>query len=431
MTEHTSNPLGIFLSRNYSATEKLAAGLLLAYPAAMLLLHGGMNGVFLLMLLLALGVGGMRRATAAQPWQRDWILYAAAMASLSLAILLTQAYHGRFASHPHDAASRYWLAVPIFLLLQGLRPAIFGVLQLAFPVAAILGLALAHDSGVDAVAVRLTVSTLDPIHYGDFELMLGVLSLASLGWFGRDSLALRMLKVAGFAAGLAASFASGSRGGWLAIPFLAMFPFAFRLVRPSAKVMAAGIAALLLGTALLYSFSTTFHARLQRLPGEFAAFRAGERDTATGVRLQLYAAATDVFLHHPLFGVGPEGFAQELQPMVDAGKVTPFAAQLGRAEVHNDLLSKAVGMGIFGLLAMLAIYLVPLRLFLRTRTAPRREARQAGMLGAMFVSGFLVFGLTVETLNLAMAAAFYGFTVAVLLGACLNAHYRVANGTEA
>jgi len=33
--------------------------------------------------------------------------------------------------------------------------------------------------------------------------------------------------------------------------------------------------------------------------------------------------------------------------------------------------------------------------------------------------------LTVEILNLTMATAFYSFTVAVLLAACYNVHYRV------
>jgi hypothetical protein len=41
----------------------------------------------------------------------------------------------------------------------------------------------------------------------------------------------------------------------------------------------------------------------------------------------------------------------------------------------------------------------------------------------VFVSGIFVFGLTVEFLNLTMAAAFYSFTVAALLAACYNVHH--------
>jgi len=47
-----------------------------------------------------------------------------------------------YAAHPHDAASRYWLAIPVFLLLQRLSTNVFSVLQFAFPAAAITGFLL-------------------------------------------------------------------------------------------------------------------------------------------------------------------------------------------------------------------------------------------------------------------------------------------------
>jgi len=70
------------------------------------------------------------------------------------------------------------------------------------------------------------------------------------------------------------------------------------------------------------------------------------------------------FLRHPVFGVGPEGFALETKQMGEAASL-PECAAMGHAEVHNDILSKAAGMGIFGLFAILVIYLVPFRLFWR------------------------------------------------------------------
>ena len=72
---------------------------------------------------------------------------------------------------------------------------------------------------------------------------------------------------------------------------------------------------------------------------------------------------------------------------------------------------------------MLSIYLVPFRLFYHAMHSVSNQVRQAGMMGLVFVSGFMVFGLTVEVLNLTMAAAFYSLTVAVLLAACYNIHH--------
>lgn len=411
--------MGVERLRYQSFVEKTAALLLLIYPTMMLSVKGGMNGVLLFMLLLAVAVWVVRPAgVSVVGWRREWTIYAAAMFAISVAIFASQSYHQNYAAHPHDAASRYWLAIPVFLLLQRLRPSVFTVLQFAFPVAAITGFLLAKEMGS-----RSGIGTLDLIHFGDFELILGVLSLFSIDWFGRDRLPIRILKLLGFIAGLAASFASGSRGGWLAIPvFFVIFTY-FKTVRIAPRMIVFMVLSMVLSAALLYSFNGRFYQRVSPLVSEVATFEQGNLDTSTGIRWQLYKAAVDVFLRHPVFGAGPEGFALEMKQMKDAGKITPYAAVMGGAEVHNDILSKAAGMGIFGLFAILAIYLVPFKLFWQATKSVSKQIKRAGILGIVFVSGFFVFGLTVEILDLTMATAFYSFTVAVLLAACYNVHY--------
>ncbi len=411
--------MGTVYSRYLYFVEKAAALLLLIYPTLMLTVKGGMNGAFLLMLLLTFAVWVARPAGLnTVKWQYEWKAYFVAMFAMSAAIFISQSYHHNYGGHPHDAASRYWLAIPVFLLLHRLRLNIFTVMQFAFPVAAITGLLLAKDLGG-----RSGIGTLDLIRFGNFELILGVLSLFSIDWFGRDRLLLRILKILGFAAGLAASLASGSRGGWLAIPvFIAIF-FYFRMIRISLKTVAASLMAAILAITIAYTGSATFHRRVNELASDVASFSQGNRDTSIGIRWQLYKAAVDVFSRHPIFGVGPEGFALEMKPMMEAGKITPAAAELGRGEVHSDILSKATGMGVFGLLAILAIYFVPFRLFWQATKSTSGQVKRAGLLGITFVSGFIVFGLTVEVLNLTMSTAFYSFTVAVLLAACYNIHH--------
>lgn len=410
-------------TRYFLSVEKIAMLLLLVYPTLMLAVKGGMNAAFLLLLLLALWVSLARPAGMhAVVWRREWTIYAAAMFALTAAIFISQIFNHNLSAHPHDAASRYWLAVPVFLLLQRLELKVFTVLQFAFPVAAITGFLMAKNLGAWAEN-RAGIGTLDLIHFGDFELILGVLSLLSMDWFGRDSLPLRILKLAGLLAGLAASIGSGSRGGWLAIPvFIAIFVY-FKASGISLKMVAASLLAALLAITIAYFGSSTLQQRAHDFANDVAVFGNGNRDTSTGIRWQLYKAAVDVISRHPIFGVGPEGFAREMQPMMEAGKLTPLAADLGRGEVHNDILSKTAGMGVFGLAAILALYFVPFSLFWRATKSASAQSRQAGILGITFVSGFIVFGLTAEILSLTMASAFYSFTVAVLLAASYNIHH--------
>lgn len=410
-------------SRYFSFVEKTATLLLLFYPTFMLTVKGGMNGMFLLMLVLAFAVWIVRPAgIITVKWQYDWTSYFVAMAAMSAAIFISQTYHQNYAAHSYDEASRYWLAIPVFLLLQRLRLNVFTVLQFAFPVAAIIGLLLAKDMGGDAKG-RMGIDTLDLIHFGDFELILGVLSLFSIDWFVRDRLPLRILKLSGFVAGLVASLASGSKGGWLAIPvFIAIFIY-FKTNRIFTRMIMPTVIAATLTATLLYSVNANLYQRMNEFTNDVVKFYQGNRDTSAGIRWQLYKASVDVFLRHPIFGVGPDGLALEMKQMMEIGKITPKAAELGCAEVHNDILSKAARMGVFGLVAILAIYLVPLILFWRASKSAFEQVQRAGVLGIIFVSGLFVFGLTVEFLNLTMAVSFYSFTVAVLLAACYNIHH--------
>jgi len=85
--------------------------------------------------------------------------------------------------------------------------------------------------------------------------------------------------------------------------------------------------------------------------------------------------------------------------------------------VHNGILAKSVGFGIFGLLSIVSVYTVPLFIFLRSTRTSFAQAKTAAFMGICLVTGFIIFGLTVEIFNLKMTAAFYSLTVAVLLAA--------------
>lgn len=410
-------------SRYLMVVESTAAMLLLVYPTLMLTVRGGMNGSFLLMLLLALVVWIKRPAELPRTrWEKEWTIYAVSMLALTIAVFLSQSFHQQYSGHPYDAPSRYWLAIPVFLLLRRLDLKVFRSLQYAFPMAAITGFLLARDVN----STRAGIQTLDVIHFGNFELILGMLSLLCLDWFGKDKWWQRVIKVLGFLAGLAASVASGSRGGWLAIPVFAAILLYVRVGGGSIRTVMAVVSATIALPIMLYFLNPNFQQRVTNLTQELVALKQGAQDTSTGIRWQLYKAAAAIFVEHPVFGVGPNRFASEMTPMEEAGKLTPQAAELGRGEVHNDILSKASQMGIFGLVAMLSLYLVPLWMFRKAARSTSDHARRAGIQGMVFVSGFVVFGLTAEALNLTMAAAFYGFTVAVLLAACYNVNQAEA-----
>lgn len=407
-----------------SLLEKAIAFLLFAYPSAFLLVKGGMNGAMILMLLLALLVRLFPpEGMSSRAWEKEWWLYVAAMFAMSVAIFISQLANHDLLARPHDAASRYWLALPIFWLLLRVRFTVFAVLQYAFPLAAILCWWFAEDKGNG-----FTLLGLNKILFGDYLLLFGTLSLFSLDWFGKDSLFLRSLKWAGFAIGLIAALQSGTRGALLAIPVFVYIYLYSKGLRLSFKTL---VSSLVLGVVLIgigYLGNQTAQHRLHELANDVSTYQSGNRDTSTGQRWQLNVAAIKIFLRHPIVGVGPEvvggapdGFAKEMQKMFEAGEITAVAAETGRCcHVHNEILAKAADLGLIGIAAYFALFLVPLYFFWHAIKKPRHETKCAGILGTTFVSGHLVFGLTVGLIGLTMTSAFYAFSVAVLLAACYN-----------
>ena len=389
----------------------------------MIAIQGGMNEVFLLLLILSIAVLLLRPSSmAAVVWDKESVAYLVAMAVLPAAILLTQIFHQQYSAPPYDAASRFLLAVPIFLLLRRIKFDVVAIVQYGFPIGAIVGLAAGIYLYVESYG-RMRTYFLDAIHFGDFELILGVMSLLSINWISRDSFVLRSFKTCGFFAGIYASYASGTRGGWVAIPVFLMVYYFFNTLKLPRKTFAAIFLFLLTAFASIYAFNPQIRQHINGPFNDIKEFYRGNRDTDTGVRLQLYNAAILMVVRNPLFGVGPDGFKEEMTTMQESGQITALAAGVGRGEVHNEILSRTVSSGIFGLVAILLIYLVPFKIFVRSARSSSAQAKQAGIMGVTFVSGFFVFGLTVDILNLTMASAFYSFTVAVLLATSLNIHH--------
>jgi len=222
--------------------------------------------------------------------------------------------------------------------------------------------------------------------------------------------------VFGLCAGIYLSFLSGSRGGWVAIPVFILIWGIFITRQYVFRNLAIISIVLLLSLLLTYFFIDVVHVRIDETYQNIRDFSFNP-DTSVGIRLQQWHVAWLLFIENPMFGIGYSAFPDVMESMISRGLITEVAAGHARSEVHNELLAKAVGMGIFGLLSIISIYLVPLIIFLRSSDS---ENRVAPFMGICFVICFFIFGLTVEIFNLKMTASFYSLTVTLLLAASMN-----------
>ncbi|MBI5890618.1 MAG: O-antigen ligase family protein [Nitrosomonadales bacterium] len=399
--------------------NRLIVLILLCYPALLLTVKGGMGVLFFLLLILSLfSLYRMRSSHPVSHWDGYSIAFALAMASPVLAIFLSQAYHGQFSARPYDWAARFLLSIPIFLALRQthLRAVMF--LQLGIPLGALITVITLYFHHNDWNDGRYTTEiAFNLIHFGDAALMLGLLSLFSINWEQRDHPSILILKFGGFLAGVYMSIQTGERGGWIAIPpLLLLWSISYSRERIWLKL---SIATLAIGCAAVMSYLLVdvIHSRIDSIFTDLNNFAQGIKDTSFGVRVQQWQTAGHLFLENPVFGVGPGGFLQAMPALSQQGMLSAEAARMGNAEIHSEIFAKASETGIFGLMSLLSIYIVPTAIFWKAARSAVPLVRRACFMGICLVAGFFIFGLTVEIFNLKMTAAFFSLTLAVLMAA--------------
>ncbi|WP_019937605.1 O-antigen ligase [Bordetella sp. FB-8] len=399
-----------------TAGDSASAFLLLTYPALAMLFDGAASALMIAAVLL--GLAALPTGRAGHPVRLDGLgrAFCIALAAPLAAVALSTLAHGHPVFPVWDSPSRFLLVIPVFLALRRRPERNLAWADLAFPAGALatlfIAIFLSHDWS--AGDHRLGSKFLNPIHFGDLALAFGVLSAAALNWWRKDKPWVVALKIAGLFAGLATSLLSGSRGGWLALPcVLAVIlwergrgkSLRWKVLMPLAIVALFGI---------VYGASSTVRERIDVVASNLTQYEHGHEDTSVGVRLQLYKVAVELIAQHPVLGLGGHGFRDAMNSMAQQGRLTPAAAQLGKGEVHNQLLAYAADYGIVGGLALLAIYAVPALFFARRLRSASAVAHNTAMLGLLFIVMFFVFGLTVETFDLKGTVSIYVLIVAAL-----------------
>jgi O-antigen ligase len=396
--------------------ERILAALLFCYPLLLLNVKGGMNALFFITVATSLVLLFKRGKHQRLVFDDNTIMILITMSSGVAAIFLSQLYHGNFGLRHYDAPSRFLLAIPIYLALRNTDIRTISWLQYGLPLGAITALLatlLMHDHYAETL--RASTSFLHPIYFGDLALMLGFLSLFSINWLKKNSKAVIALKTFGLISGVYVSILSQSRGGWVAIPILLVAWLIMRKKKLSIIKLSYAFPLLLITLFASYFFVDIVQQRVDRVFFDLAAFSHGHADTSVGQRLQLWKAAIYLYGQNPIFGLGPDGFANSMTMLSRSGFITEEAAKLGRGEVHSQILANLVGMGIPGLLSILSIYFVPLYIFTQSTKSGSNTRQIAGMMGICLTLGFFIFGLTVETFDIKMLVSFYSLTLVVLL----------------
>lgn len=373
----------------------VAIAALVPCPAILLTLpRGGNAGFYLLLLCSLIGIASRFKPMGKSFLQaaREYWPLNLAMAGLVCAIFLNHLSTGNFVIKTYDMPSRLALFALLFWILLLLSDKELKSIQWGLIAGAMVG-AVALYIGTFAGAQRPDAILSTPlIPFGAMTFLMGILAVFSIGWNAPGEKMLIALKLLAGCAGVYASYVSQTRGSWIAAPVLIVIGFsALKKIRLRHQLTALALAIVLLSS--LYAFSSMVQTRVSAAQLDIRHYIDGDNlDTSIGIRFQLWKGAWLLFKENPFFGVGPERFTDALQSLASRHVITPKAATVHHA--HNEILFNMATLGIFGMLAILMLYFVPVFYFGREMRNSDREVRTVASMGLALSLGFFVFGLT-------------------------------------
>lgn len=268
---------------------------------------------------------------------------------------------------------------------------------------------------------------LHAIFFGNLSLLTGLLCLAGLGWawarpHGYWWAVFLVLAAAG---GILASALSGTRGGWLALPFtLAVLYVGFVRHWSRYRRRTALLGVLLVAAVLYLTPQTGVERRVDAAMTEARDYLDGTARGSVGSRIEMYRGALWLIAEQPLLGLGHEGYQPAMRALAAEGRVARSAARHWHA--HNDLLDAWVRRGAPGFLAVLALLFWPIWRSSPLLTAKSAETRAFAVAGLLVPVAFLDFGLSYAFLAYPFATAFYGCWLAQILSLSRTAERRAA-----
>ena len=126
-------------------------------------------------------------------------------------------------------------------------------------------------------------------------------------------------------------------------------------------------------------------------------------------RIEMWRASLIAVKEHPLLGVGTNNFGFYIQQQVDRGNFNPSIRRYRHP--HNEYLEAAATAGIPGLLALLSLFLAPLRYFRRFALDKDPERASIARSGILLVGLYMLCGLSDNVFYHAMSNSLYLFLV--------------------
>jgi len=359
--------------------------------------------------------------------RQDWAIIAILLAYFLIAA--ARALVDGQGSSGLDKPSRFLLAVPVLFWLIT-HPPKLSVLWSGVAIGAIAsGSWSLWQKLVEGVA-RASGYT-QVIQFGDLNMLFGVLCLAGLGWAciqprARTWFALLAL---GAVLGILGSLMSGSRGGWVGFPFVLLVLYRAYARYASRRWLAVVCGLVIAGGVTVYAVPQFgVQKRVDQAVSDVQQYVEQDKTRSSlGARFAMWQAAVRLIPEKPLFGWGNSGYERARDRLI-ANKQAP--AVIGNyGYVHNEYLDAWLKRGIVGLLALLALYLLPLKLFGSRLSSDDLTLKAIAVAGMLLPVTYMDFGLSQVFLGHNSGVMVYPFWLVLLWALLRQRETSLASGS--
>jgi O-antigen ligase len=332
--------------------------------------------------------------------------------AIVLSIFIGQAIRGRFLLNAYDGPTRLILALPILIAIYKNKIDFGKILSLALPLA-LLAILIYAKSGTHSYGDRLTTHYLDPIFWGNFSIIMGLMCLASIE--ETDSVALKLYKLSGLGLGVTMSILSQSRAGWVAAVALIVIWLFINRKQLTLKMLALYSLFTIFAIILLYLTVNAFQSRIDTAISEVINWsNKTQTESSTGYRLTMWKMTAYFFSLSPWVGYGEYATLPILgDTYIQSFADTESIRTIQCCGPHNEIAAQALRSGLLGVLALLTTYFLPAYIFIKSK------AHQSKLMGIIFCMGIFICGFGTEMLALRVSYTFYAILLAGLLATSL------------
>ncbi len=329
--------------------------------------------------------------------REDWV-FAAVLGGVFLLGVLDTVLHGQTLSNL-DNFTRYLIAAFIVLYLSG-RKINDSFLWIGYAIGVIMAGLWAFYGKFALDMVRISTEELHPIHFGNLSLLIGFISLSGVFWaLDKGDKRLVGLMLLAFVMGVAASFLSGTRSGWVALPLalFAVYKF-YKEIIPEKYIKPIFASVFIVLALLILVPQTGVQKRVAAAVSNIEHYMQGESTTSVGLRFEMWKSGYEGFIRKPVFGWGEQPFYAFQADIVKENNLNPMILDFNH--LHNQYIEELAKRGVVGLAMLLVLFVIPFKLFYKKAQSNQKRVKALAVAGMVSIICMADFCLTQAMLRI-------------------------------